>query len=208
MVVKTTAAREPSLRETTQIIVTTTTAPAAVSLIAHWGMSSGDTWSREWLQKRRFIYSAKMRLITAFPPKWNGLKFEILRKEEYQAYQVSMQWLQSMQKGKKQVAHMRMRDMLAHHHSGEWRNPAPRNYSHPSMQALQRVTIQSDSLRRSLCLQQQFRVKNYKWIRNLVIKSEGLSSQDAWTNLQRWRVRHELRKRSHTCNPTMRAMPS
>lgn len=67
-VVNTTAAREPKVGVATQMIETTTTAATAVSLIAHWGMSSGDTSARVVCQKRRFMYSAKIRLITALPP--------------------------------------------------------------------------------------------------------------------------------------------
>lgn len=69
-VVNTTAAREPSLRPAMQMIVTSTTAPIAVSLMAHWGISSGDTSA---LQKMRFRYSAKMRVIIAFEPIYRTL---------------------------------------------------------------------------------------------------------------------------------------
>lgn len=66
--VKATAAREPSLRVATQIMVTATTAPTAVSLIAHCGMSSGETSARLECQRMRLMYSAKIRLITALEP--------------------------------------------------------------------------------------------------------------------------------------------
>lgn len=47
---------------------TTRTAATAVSLIAHWGISSGDTSARVLCQKSRLRYSAKIRLITALLP--------------------------------------------------------------------------------------------------------------------------------------------
>lgn len=72
-VVKTTAAREPSLRVATQMIVTTTTAPTAVSLTAHCGMSFGETSARVECQRMRLMYSAKIRLITAFEPGFRAM---------------------------------------------------------------------------------------------------------------------------------------
>ena len=67
-VVNTTAARVPRVGVATQIMETTRTAATAVSFIAHWGISSGDTSARVLCQNSRLRYSAKIRLITALPP--------------------------------------------------------------------------------------------------------------------------------------------
>lgn len=67
-VVKTTATRVPNFFAATHRIVTTATAPTAVTLIAHCGISSGDTSWRVLCQNIRFKYSAKIKLMTAFPP--------------------------------------------------------------------------------------------------------------------------------------------
>ncbi len=67
-VVNTTAARVPSVGVATQMIETTTTAPTAVSFVAHTGMSFGETSARVLCQKSLLRYSAKIRLMTAFPP--------------------------------------------------------------------------------------------------------------------------------------------
>jgi len=67
-VVRTTAALVPIFRVAAQIMTTVSTAAVAVSLIAHWGISSGDTWSRVACHMSRFRYSEKMRLTAAFAP--------------------------------------------------------------------------------------------------------------------------------------------
>ena len=64
----TTAARVPRVGVATHRIDTMMTATTAVTLIAHCGSESGDTSEAVVCQKRRFKYSAKIRLITAFPP--------------------------------------------------------------------------------------------------------------------------------------------
>lgn len=66
--VNTKVARAPRFRVAAQRNVTRSMAATAVSLVAHWGMSSGDTSSRVVCHRSLFKYSAKMRLITAFPP--------------------------------------------------------------------------------------------------------------------------------------------
>jgi hypothetical protein len=70
--VKTTAARVPSFGDATQSSDTSMTAITAVSLIAHAGMASGATSAWVACQKSRFRYSAKIRLMTAFPPSWDS----------------------------------------------------------------------------------------------------------------------------------------
>ena len=66
--VKTTATCVPNFRAATHIIVTTTTAPTAISLIAHCGMSSGDTSARVLCHIILLRYSENMRLMTALAP--------------------------------------------------------------------------------------------------------------------------------------------
>ena len=67
-VVKTTAARVPKLRVAVQRNVTITIAPTAVSLIAHCGIESGEASAPVLCQNKRFEYSAKIKLMAAFPP--------------------------------------------------------------------------------------------------------------------------------------------
>jgi hypothetical protein len=59
----------------------------AVNLIAHCGTSSGDISPLAACQNIRFIYSANIRAITAFPPK--------IQSEEYSGYDVDKRtWLE------------------------------------------------------------------------------------------------------------------
>lgn len=67
--VNTTAVRVLNLLVATQRMVTIMIAATAVILMAHWGIESGDTSALVLCQKRRFRYSAKIRPITAFPPR-------------------------------------------------------------------------------------------------------------------------------------------
>jgi hypothetical protein len=72
-VVNTTATRVPNFLVATQNNVTNTTAATAVILMAHWGISSGETSARAVCQKIRLRYSEKMRLMTAFPPGFSAI---------------------------------------------------------------------------------------------------------------------------------------
>ena len=77
--VNTTATRVPNFRAATQSTLTISTAATAVSLMAHWGISSGDDSPVVEFQNIRFRYSAKIRLITALPPAHSGTKEGMVR---------------------------------------------------------------------------------------------------------------------------------